>query len=893
MRLSMSTTTHKQGNKTAKSVTPAMRQYHEIKRLAADSILFFRMGDFYEMFYEDAINAARTLGLTLTSRQKDSSGSEIPMCGIPYHAADNYIGKLIRSDIKVAICEQVEDAKQAKGIVKREIVRVITPSTYLHQGYLEASETSYLIVISPEDDALGVALVDISTGDFLVLELKGAQRWQNISEVFCMYQPREVLHPEGFSLSKKLSQILGPNKIPLITKYNKKHFDKQAGRDHLLNQFGTASLNNFGLEHKTLGVAAASAALRYLEETQRGALTHISKIRCIEEASYLVLDSITQQNLELTTSFTEGGRTGSLLHVLDRTATAMGARSLVRWILRPLVDLEIIGKRLDSVEELAFDIISRAKIRDVLKDIHDLERLLSRISLKSSGPRDFIGLANSLSKIPALRALTKTCHASLLQELDSALDPVEPARDDIETTLISDPPLTIKDGGVIREKVSGELDELRKLRAKGKATLTEIESRERKRTGITSLKIRFNKVFGYYIEISKTKLDAVPEDYIRKQTLVSAERFITPELKDYEEKILGAEDRIRVLEQSIFKELQERIKTFCVRIQATATAVASLDVLTCLADIAATENFTKPRLHTDFDLDITDGRHPVIESTNSEPFVTNDLHLDEQQHLVILTGPNMGGKSTYLRQSALIVLLAQMGSFVPAKSAKLPIVDRIFTRVGASDNLYRGRSTFMVEMEETAHILRHATRNSLILLDEVGRGTATYDGLSLAWSVAEHIAVEQRLRTKTIFATHYHELTELASELPAVKNLHVSAREWKDDIVFLRKVLEGGSDRSYGIQVAKLAGLPSGLIERAKQILLHLEKTEFDLEGRPRIATQQTAEHSARQMSLFAGVEDRIVSEIERLDTNELTPLDALKILVELQERLNTLKNST
>ena len=887
MRAIMATQTGRAPQKSAKSATPAMRQYHEIKQQVPDAILFFRMGDFYEMFYDDALTAARALELTLTSRQKDPSGSAIPMCGIPYHAADNYVGRLIRRGFKVAICDQVEDARAAKGIVRREIVRIVTPSTYLHQGYLEAKEPSYLMALSVAKSAAGAALVDLSTGDFAAFEFDGEERWQKLAEAVATYRPREILHPEGQPLPEDLLTLSGPEaESPVTTERDPWRFDYEASRSLLLRQFGTLSLDGFGLEAKSLAVGAAGAALQYLEETQRGELAHISAIRCLEEADYLILDPVTQRNLELTRSLSEGGRKGSLIDVLDRTVTSMGARTLKTWLLRPLVASEAIGKRLDGVEELAFNVIARGKIRETLKDVLDLERLLSRVTLGTAGPRDFIGLQSSLARVPALRALTAEAKASLLAELHESLDPVEDARDDIERSLVSDPPATLKDGGVVREGVSEELDELRRLRSEGKNTLAAIEKRERERTGITSLKVRFNKVFGYYLEVTKSKLGSVPDDYIRKQTLVGSERFITPELKEYEEKILGAEERILAIERDIFEALNARVRTHAGRIRASAQAIAVLDVISGLAEAATTENLTKPRLHDGFELEVKDGRHPVIEATSQEPFVPNDVTLDEDHYVVILTGPNMGGKSTFLRQTALIVLMAQMGSFVPAAEAKLPVVDRIFTRVGASDNLFRGRSTFMVEMQETAHILNHATRQSLILLDEIGRGTATYDGLSIAWSVAEHIASESRLQAKTIFATHYHELTDLAAELPGVVNFHVSAREWRDDIVFLRKVLEGGSDRSYGIQVARLAGLPPSLIHRAQEILLNLEKTEFDLEGRPRVTGESSPGVGARQMSLFADAEDRVVSELRRVEPETMTPIEALQLLAELKKRL-------
>jgi DNA mismatch repair protein MutS len=879
----MSTTTERGSDKTG---TPAMRQYHDIKRQVPDAILFFRMGDFYEMFFDDALAAARALEITLTSRQKDAGGAAIPMCGVPYHAADTYIGRLIRRGFKVAVVDQMEDAKHAKGVVRRDLVRVVTPSTYLHHGYLEAKEPSYLMAVAPSKASVGVSLADLSTGDFVAMEISGEDRWERLGETVSTYRPREILHPEGQSVPALVLEALGADERPVATPREAWRFEHESARSSLLRHFRTLSLESFGLEEKSLAVAAAGAALQYLEETQKGELDHFTTIRSLEEADALVLDSVTQRNLELLRSQSEGGREGSFIAVLDRTATAMGARTLRSWLLRPLLRLDEIGERLDAVEELAFETILRGKAREQLKSVLDLERILSRITLETAWPREFVGLLSSLSRVPALRALTTDVRAGLLSRLRSELDPLEDVRSDIETTLVSEPPATLKDGGAIREGVSAELDEIRALRSHGRETLARIETRERQRTGIGSLKVRFNKIFGYYIEVTRSNLGAVPVDYIRKQTLVGSERYVTPELKEYEEKILNAEERIQVLEREIFAALNGRVRGEASRIRRTAQAVAQLDVLLSLAEVAATSNYTKPRLHDGFALELKDARHPVIEATSAEPFVGNDLSLDDERFLVILTGPNMGGKSTYLRQTALIVLMAHMGSFVPASEAKIPLVDRIFTRVGASDNLYRGRSTFMVEMQETAHILNHATRKSLILLDEIGRGTATYDGLSLAWSVAEHIATEPRLKSKTIFATHYHELTDLAAELPGVVNCHVSAREWHDDIVFLRKVLEGGSDRSYGIQVARLAGLPSGLLRRAQEILVNLEKNEFDVEGRPRLAGESAGAPGARQLSLFADVEDRVISELQRIDPDGMTPLEALQLLSELKKRL-------
>jgi len=861
-----------------------------MKRQVGDAILFFRMGDFYEMFYDDAVTASRALELTLTSRQKDAAGGAIPMCGVPHHAADTYIGRLIRRGFKVAVCEQVEDPRQAKGVVRREVVRIVTPSTYLHHGYLEEKEASYLMSVAPGTDELGASLVDLSTGDFFAFEHQGPERWAKLQDALATYHPRELVFPEGSAVSKELLNGVSGEDRPVETPRESWRFDYEGARALLLDQFGTVSLDGFGCEGKTLAVAAAGAALQYLQETQHAGLTHISGLRYREESDHLILDPVTQRNLELTRSLSEGDRRGTLLSVLDETQNAMGARLLKQWLLRPLLDLNAIGLRLDAVEQFAFDTITRTKLAGALKSLVDMERVLSRITLGSASPRDFVGLGQSLAVVPRLTSLLSELQAPLIAELRQQMDPLEDVRSNIDRTIAAEPPATIRDGGVIREGVSRELDELRHLRAEGKLTLTRIEERERARTGITTLKVRFNKIFGYYIEVTKSKLDSVPDDYIRKQTLVGAERFITPELKEYEEKITTADERITVIEAELFESLRREVAAQAARIRRTADAIASIDVLTSLAEVAAAHHYTKPRLHEGFEMQVKQARHPVIEDTLGEPFVPNDVELDADHHLIILTGPNMGGKSTYLRQAALLLIMAQMGSFVPAQEAKLPLADRIFTRVGASDNLFRGRSTFMVEMQETAHILHHATQKSFVLLDEIGRGTATFDGLSLAWAVAEHIATNPKLQCKTIFATHYHELTDLAAELPGVVNYHVSAREWKDDIVFLRQVVRGGSDRSYGIQVARLAGLPSTLIGRAQEILTNLEKSEFDLEGRPRLsvgAGAPPASSSERQLALFAEVEDRVASELRKLDLDQLTPLQALQILADLKRSLD------
>ena len=861
-----------------------MRQYQEIKQQVQDAILFFRMGDFYEMFYDDALTASRALELTLTSRQKDVNGASIPMCGVPYHAAEAYIARLIRRGFKVAVCDQVEDPKKAKGIVRREVVRVVTPSTYLDQGYLDAKEPNYLMSVAPDVTRVGAAFVDLSTGDFVTSEYEGEERWEKVKDAASSYRPREILHPGDGSLPQAILDALASENPPVTTTRDAWRFEYEGARALLLRQFGTISLDSYGCEGRRLAVGAAGAALQYLHETQRGPLPHIGSLRYAEEASYLVLDQVTARNLELTRS-SEGSREGSLLHHVDRTETAMGARLLKDWLLRPLVAIDEISQRLDAVENFAFNTILRAKLRDLLKNVVDVERVLSRITLGTAGPRDFVGLSASLALLPRLLTLLADAQAPLLTDLAAGIDRLEDVRADVERTLVDQPSVSAGDGGVVREGVSAELDEYRRARTDGRLTLGRIEERERGRTGINSLKVRYNKVFGYYIEITKSHLGSVPPDYMRKQTLVGAERFITPELKDFEDKIVSAEERILALETELFEALRARVASAAPRILKTAQALARLDVLANLAELATLHGYTKPRLHDGFDLFIREGRHPVIEAASRESFVPNDLTLDEEGHLIVLTGPNMGGKSTYLRQTALIVVLAHMGSFVPATEAKLPLVDRVFTRVGASDNLFRGRSTFMVEMQETAHILHHATRRSLVLLDEIGRGTATFDGLSLAWAVAEYVATEPQLKSKTIFATHYHELTELAAALPGVSNYHVSAQEWKDDVVFLRKVVRGGSDRSYGIQVARLAGLPAPVVARAQEILSNLERKELDGEGRCRVAGSDF-EPAEKQLALFEEPEVKVASEIRKLDLDRMTPIESLQLLAELKRRL-------
>ena len=869
-----------------------MRQYFDAKRQYRDAIVFFRMGDFYEMFYEDALTAARALELTLTSRSKDASGGAIPMCGVPFHAADGYIARLVRKGFRVAVCEQVEDPKKAKGLVRREVVRVVSPGTLTDAGYLEAREPAFLMAIAPGADApglgvallpgLGVALLDVSTGEFTTAEYHGADGRQALADELAILQPREIVVPEGFADAAALvAEVRIGARVTYAAGWT---FDQESARRTLLEQLRAQSLLGFGLEERPAAVRAAGALVHYLRDTQKADLAHVREVAFRAGADCLLVDATTLRNLEVLDA-ADGGRTGSLLHEIDRTMTSMGGRLLRAWLLRPLVALERIQDRLDAVEEIAFRSTERAKLRETLKTIHDVERLVARASLGIAGPRDLVALRQSIAAVPRVRMLLTELQAPLVRSLIAELDDCADLRDELDRTLVDEPPAVARDGGLIRDGVDAELDDLRSISRSNKQHIAAMEDAERARTGITSLKIRYNRVFGYYIEISKSNLANVPSDYHRKQTIAGGERFITPALKDYEEKVLGADERSLELEVGIFERLRARVAADAPRIQETARGLASLDVLAALADTAATENYTKPMMHAGDDLVAVDVRHPVVERHVPDAFVPNDVTLDAgARQLVVLTGPNMGGKSTYLRQTALLCLMAQAGSFVPARSAKLPVIDRIFARVGASDNIARGQSTFMVEMQETANILHSATSRSLIILDEIGRGTSTFDGLSLAWAVAEHLASNPRARPKTIFATHYHELTDLADALPNVTNCHVVVREWQDDIIFLRKVVPGRSDRSYGIQVARLAGLPASVVARAREILNGLERDELSRGGRPSL--NASGSDASRQLGLFqapAAAEDPLLGRIKAIDVDNLTPLQALSLIAELK----------
>lgn len=868
-----------------------MRQYLDAKRQYPDAIVFFRMGDFYEMFYEDALTAARALELTLTSRSKDAAGGAIPMCGVPFHAADGYITRLVKKGYRVAICEQVEDPKKAKGLVQRAVVRVVSPGTLADAGYLDAREPAFLLALVHDarhgTDVFGTALLDVSTGEFAAAEFEGEPGRQALAEEVGVLQPREVLVPAGLELATRLPDVarLG---IP-TTVIEPWAFGLDAATRALTEQLGTRGLTGFGLDRHPQAVRAAGALVVHLRETQKADLAHVREIAYRELHDGLAIDATTLGHLEILEG-AGGGRDGSLLEQLDRTRTAMGGRLLRAWLLRPLGRLEPIQDRLDAVEALAFRSTERVRLREALKGVHDVERLVSRAALGTAGPRDLVALRQSMAVVPRLRQLLEPFEAPRLVSLRGSLDELPDLCDALERTLVDEPPAAARDGGLVRDGVDRELDELRLVSRSGKQIIAAMEEAERTRTGIASLKVRFNRVFGYYIEVSKSNLHLVPGDYQRKQTIAGGERFVTPALKEHEERVLGADERILEREVALFEALRRQVADQAPRLLDTARALATVDVLAGLADAAAHLDYTKPHVHDGDELVVADGRHPVVERRTREAFVPNDVMLNgSTQQLIVLTGPNMGGKSTYLRMVALLSVMAQAGSFVPARQAKLPLVDRVFARVGASDNIARGQSTFMVEMQETARILHTATSRSLVVLDEIGRGTATFDGLSIAWAVAEAIASGGRARPKTLFATHYHELTDLADALPGVVNYHVVVREWRDEIVFLHKIQPGRSDRSYGIHVARLAGLPPGVVTRAREILTALERDELARGGRPSLTG--TPNEPQRQLGLFQAASpasDHVVARLREIDVNQLTPLAALSLLADLKREVDS-----
>lgn len=829
------------------SLTPMMRQYHRIKLAHPDVLLFFRLGDFYEMFYDDAVVGSRELEITLTSRHADRDGNPIPMCGIPYHAVNGYLARLLRKGFKVAICDQVEDPRTAKGLVRREVTRILTPGTAIDDGVLESKEHNYLAALCSRQDAVGAAFLDVSTGEFWVVQYPGGER-PRMEETLLQFQPREVLVPEGLSAVLGTEFRAALNGRAVLTPQADWVFNPDYARRTLLQHFQVESLEGFGLHDQREATGAAGALLYYVRQTQRSDLGHVTSLRLLEDATFLKLDDATVRNLELFQGL-DGNRKWTLLATLDRTRTGMGGRLLRSWMQRPLLDVPAIDRRLDAVEELMASVVRLSRVGKELEGIQDLERLTGRISLAAASARELVALRESLRRLPALAAsLAQTSAPLLSPPPDLAQDLV----DLLDRALVDDPPGVITEGGMIRPGYYAELDELRSVAEDGRSWIARIEAQERQRTGIASLKVRYNKVFGYFIEVTKANLAAVPPDYVRKQTLAGAERFITPELKEYEDKVLGAEERMVELEKDLFLDLRRRIAGESARLLAIARRVAEIDVLVSLAEVAHRNRYVRPLLDDSLRLKIRGGRHPVVELQSDEPFVPNDLECDaDDAQLMVLTGPNMGGKSTYLRQNALIVLMAQMGSFVPATEARIGLVDRIYTRVGASDNLARGHSTFMVEMIETARILHTATRRSLILLDEVGRGTATFDGLSIAWAVAEYLLNEPDRRARTLFATHYQELTRLEQLYPSARNYCVTVGESGGHIVFFHKVLAGIAAKSYGIEVARLAGVPQPVIQRAREILERLERKQLNLTGKPRSSAVPEGSLADLQKALF------------------------------------------
>ncbi|HVB33382.1 MAG TPA: DNA mismatch repair protein MutS [Patescibacteria group bacterium] len=864
--------------------TPLLRQYHGIKQRYPKALLLFRLGDFYELFYEDAIAASRELQITLTSRSREA-GQAVPMCGVPYHAAESYIARLIRAGYKVAICEQMEEASRKKKLVRREVVRVITPGTATDFPLLEPRENNYLAAVVRDAKAgiVGLAAADVSTGEFSATEFSGADAETRFREELDLLRPREVLLPRPDSLFSSTREVDGHGAVE--TRLDDWIFRPDYGTRMLSEQFAVVTLEGFGLESHPHAIAAAGAIVHYLRETSAvggGQLAHLDNVRFYHDRDALVLDDSTVRNLELVSALPGGSSEATLLATLDETSTGMGARLLRSRILRPSVDAAEINARLDAIAELAASTVLREELRKDLSGVMDLERLTSRITLGVATPRDLVALKQSLGRLPLIRGFLARCASPRLVDLRGRLDDLADVRERIERGIADDPPAQPSEPGVIRKGYDGELDDLRELSQNAKQTIAQMEERERKRTGIGSLKIRFNQVFGYSIEVSKPNVHLVPPDYERKQTLVGAERYISQELKEYERKVLEADGRIIEIERRLFAELRSWIAGHAQRLRGTAGAVARIDVLVGLARIAVARNYVRPEFHEGDELCIVGGRHPALErllERRGERFVPNELYLNcTTQAILLITGPNMGGKSTYLRQAALIVLMAQMGSFVPAAEARLPVTDRIFTRIGASDSLARGRSTFLVEMSEVAAILNSATESSLVLLDEVGRGTSTYDGLSIAWAVIE--ALDAHPRPRALFATHYHELTELADRLEGVKNLHVAVREAGQDIVFLHRVEPGAADRSYGIEVARLAGLPLAVIERAREILRRHEQSQHQL-------SEKLSPGAVEQPAMFTPLDQKIVDTLRSADLDAMRPLDALNLLAELKKQVS------
>ncbi len=876
-------------------LTPMMQKYMETKQEYPDCILFYRLGDFYEMFFEDALTASKELEITLTGK---ACGLEerAPMCGVPYHAVEGYLNKLVTKGYKVAICEQVEDPKLAKGLVKREVTRIVTPGTNLNMQALEATKNNYIMCIAYTPNKIGLAAADVTTGDFYTTEVEDTRR---LNDELMKYSPSEIICNDAFFVSGYDIADLRNRLHIAVSNVEAYYFDDERCGNCIMSHFGTKSLIGLGLEDFPVGTIAAGALLQYLLDTQKNNLEHINHIQSYLTSKYMLLDSSTRRNLELCETLREKQKRGSLLWVLDKTKTAMGARTLRNYIEQPLLDKDAMEARLDAVEELCRDATSRDEIREYLNPIYDLERLLSKVTYKTANPRDLIAFRNSLQMLPYIKTVLSGFEKELLKEIYQDMESLEDIYALIDNAIVEEPPLLVREGGMIKDGFHKDIDMLRSAKRDGKEWLARLEEEDRERTGIKNLKIKYNKVFGYYFEVTNSFKDLVPQDYIRKQTLANAERYTTPKLKEMEDTILNAEDKLNVLEYDLFCEIRDKVAGELERIQKTAKAVARLDVFASLSYVAERNHYIRPKLNEKGVIDIKEGRHPVVEQMiDNDMFISNDTMLDNNHHLIsIITGPNMAGKSTYMRQSALIVLMAQLGSFVPAKSANIGIVDRIFTRVGASDDLASGQSTFMVEMNEVANILRNATSNSLLILDEIGRGTSTFDGLSIAWAVIEHISNKKLLGAKTLFATHYHELTELEGKINNVNNYCIAVKERGDDIVFLRKIVKGGADKSYGIQVAKLAGVPDIVINRAKEIVEQLSDNDITEKVQQIAAEVKTDVRSKKQprydevdlaqMSLFDTVTDEdVLKELKELEVSTMTPLDALNTLYRLQNKL-------
>lgn len=879
------------------AVTPMMAQYLETKKEYNDCILFYRLGDFYEMFFDDALTCSKELELTLTGK---SCGLEerAPMCGVPYHAVEGYLDKLVEKGYKVAICEQVEDPKLAKGIVKREVIRIVTPGTNMSRQSLDDGKNNYLMGIVYVTASFGISVVDVTTGDYFVTEVNSLSK---VLDEISKYNPAEIICNESFLMSgadiNELTDRLGISLSAVANWY----FDDEKCKKCLMDHFGVASLQGLGLDSYVVGTSAAGAVLQYLYETQKTSLAHINKIRTYVTSDFMFIDRATCRNLELTETMREKNKKGSLLWVLDKTKTAMGARALRGLVSKPLVNKDQIVLRLDAVEELKNEMILREELREYLAPIYDLERLITKISYKSANPRDLIALKTSLAMLPDIKTILEPLKSKQLSDYYNDFDTLKDLYELIDASIDEEPPLTIREGGIIKEGYNEDVDLLRKSKLEGKTWLASLEEEERENTGIKNLKIKYNKVFGYYFDVTNSYKDLVPADWVRKQTLTGSERYTTDRLKKLEDTILGAEDKLYALEYDLFVNIRDTIFEHMERVQNTAKIIAGIDMLASLAYVAETNNYVRPGINTKGKIDIKDGRHPVIEKMLSNcMFIENDTYLDNRKNrLSIITGPNMAGKSTYMRQTALIVLMAQIGSFVPAKEADICVCDRIFTRVGASDDLASGQSTFMVEMTEVANILRNATKDSLIILDEIGRGTSTFDGLAIAWAVVEYICNNNSIGAKTLFATHYHELTELEGKIPGVNNYCIAVKEQGEDIVFLRKIVKGGADKSYGIQVARLAGVPEPVLNRAKEIVEGLTANDINKKARSLLEHNQTRFHkkeeqmsgSMSQISIFdimnktEGFDD-IILEIHDMDLNNVTPMEALNILCKYQKRM-------